>query len=89
MQPRTSGTVQTGAQSISDPGSETGAANCAKPRPSSASIPQPRLLTCADVSYQAACPEVCSVVVLGVVIPNPIAHPIAIYELSAQAPLRT
>jgi hypothetical protein len=62
---------------MSDSGSEAGAVNCAQVRLSAVIIAQPRLLTCGNVGYLAACPAVYSVVVLGVVGSNPIVHPIA------------
>jgi len=57
-------------------GSEMGAADCVQVRPSAVVIPQSRPLTCGNVGYQAVCPAVCSVVVLGVVGSSPIVHPI-------------
>ena len=54
------------SQSMSGPGSETGAADCAPMRPSAAIISQPRPLTCGNIGYQPDCPAVCSVVVLDI-----------------------
>jgi hypothetical protein len=60
---------------MSDSGSEAGAADCAQVHPGAVIIAQPRLLTCENVGYLAACPAVYSVVVLGVVGSSPIVHP--------------
>ena len=56
--------VRTGTQSISNPGSEPGAADGAEVRPSAVIVPQARPLTCGNVGYQTACSfAMCSVVV--------------------------
>jgi len=63
---------------MSGPGSEMGAVDRAQVRPSAVIVPSPRPLTCGNVGFQATCPVVCSVVVLGVVGSSPIVHPIVL-----------